>query len=62
MIPAMTCRKIPYPSRGDATRAAKAAPGQRAYECPHCGQFHLSSKTKREVKALRRVSASRDDA
>lgn len=53
-LPIMPCKKIPYPSRGDATRAAKAAPGQQPYECPHCGAFHLSSKSKREVKAMRR--------
>lgn len=53
-LPIMPCKKIPYLSRGDATRAAKAAPGQRPYECPHCGQYHLFSKSKREVKATRR--------
>jgi hypothetical protein len=48
------CLKIAYPSRADAVRAAGRTPGQRPYACQHCGQFHLSHKSKREVKQLRR--------
>lgn len=52
----MACLKIPYPSRADATRAAQAAAkGLRPYSCPHCGQFHLSSKSKRQVKQRRKL-------
>lgn len=48
------CLKISYVSRADAVRAAKRAPGQHAYLCEHCGQFHLSSKSKRAVKQARK--------
>lgn len=54
----VACKKIAYVSRADATRAAKAAPGQRPYACPHCGQFHLSSKSRREVKAAKKRGRS----
>lgn len=49
------CLKISYPSRADAVRAAKRAPGgQRPYLCDHCGAYHLSSKSRRQVKQLRK--------
>lgn len=49
------CVKVPYLSRADARRAAaKARGGLREYLCPHCDLWHLTSKTKREVKLNRR--------
>jgi hypothetical protein len=48
------CLKIAYVSRADANRAAAAAPKQRVYHCEHCGLWHLSSKSKRQVKQNRK--------
>lgn len=50
------CLKIPYASRGAAHLAAKAQAGcPREYHCPHCGFWHLSSKSRREVKQRRKL-------
>ena len=50
-----TCLKIAYVSRADAVRAAKRAPGgQQPYLCKHCDRYHLSSKSRRTVKQLRK--------
>ena len=48
-----SCPKIPYPNRPAAQRAARGVSGQKVYLC-HCGQWHLSSKSKRQVKQLRK--------
>lgn len=55
----MACLKIPFPNRVSARRAATKN-GRRLFEykCPYCDYWHLSSKTPREIKALRK---SHDD-
>lgn len=48
------CLKIAYQSRGEATLALRATPGQHVYHCQHCGFWHLSSKSKRQAKLARK--------
>lgn len=54
----MTCIKIAYPNRAEAQRAARRVAGQKVYLCSACGQFHLSSKSGRQVKQLRKRGSS----
>lgn len=48
------CLKVPYVSRADAQREARKGPKLRIYQCPHCGHWHLTSKTKSAVKRTKR--------
>lgn len=48
-------RKVEYLSRADAKRAAaQTGKGTRPYLCNHCSKWHLSSKSRRQVKQLRK--------
>lgn len=49
------CPKIPYPSRGEAKRVARqSSGGMKVYQCRYCGYFHLSTKSEKQVRNLRR--------
>jgi hypothetical protein len=51
-----------FDSRQDAKRRAGRSPGLRPYLCPHCGCYHLSSKSLRAVKRLRAESQAERQA
>lgn len=49
-------RKLAYDSRNDAKKSASArGKGLRPYKCPHCTLWHLSTKSKREVRIRKKT-------
>lgn len=52
----MPCSKVCFASHADARRSASNAKGGRLrpYLCPVCRQYHVTSMTPREHRALRK--------
>ena len=66
----MSCNKIPFDSKADAMEYVRIVKSSyknrkqpvkklRAYECPYCGQYHLTSCSPNKNRIYRRKERSK---
>lgn len=61
----MACNKMSFANRKEANECIRKATNMgyaRSYECPYCGNWHLTSKNKKRAKSYRKRNKQRSMA